>query len=54
VAVEGVLDPRLLLGLEQRVILERILDPVGVDRHVPLELSVLALQLEVILDHVCE
>ena len=53
-AVEGVFDPRLLLRLEERVILERIVDPVIVDRHVALELGVFALQLEVILDHVGE
>src|SRR4029453_4906336 len=53
-AVGGVLDPRLFLGLEERMVLEWILDPVAVDRHVALELGVLALQLEVILDHACK
>src|SRR4029453_6899224 len=32
-AVESVFDPGLFLGLEERVVLERILDPVAVDRH---------------------
>ena len=49
--VEGLLDPSLLLGLEQRVILERILDLIAVERHLPIEVRVLLLQLEVILDH---
>ena len=53
-AVEGLLDPSLLLGLEQRMILERILDLVAIERHLAVEIGVLLLQLEVILDHACE
>ena len=53
-AVECVLDPCLLLGLEERVVHERILDAITVDGHVTFELGVLPFQLEVILNDVGE
>src|SRR4051812_23763841 len=53
-SVERVLDARLLLGLEQRVVLEGISALVAIDRHVPLELGVLLLQPQVILNDVGE
>ena len=53
-AVECLLDPSLLLRLEQRMILERILDLIVVERHVAVELRVLLLQLEMILDDACK
>ena len=49
-AVHRVLDPRLLLGLEQRMILERVVRHVLLERHFVLESSVAPLQLEVLLD----
>jgi len=50
-AVERFLDPRLLLGLEERVVLERIVMHVSLERHVVLECGVAPLQLEMVLDH---
>src|SRR5207245_439201 len=44
-AVHGLLDASLLLGLEKRMVVERILDLVLVDRHRGLELLVALLQL---------
>jgi hypothetical protein len=52
--VHRLLDPRLLLGLEERVVLEGVLDPVALEGHLIVEPGVLALELEVVLDHVCE
>src|SRR3990172_2762381 len=53
-AVHRLLEPGLLLGLDQRVVLERILGLVVVERHVAVEVGVAALQVEVVLDHACE
>src|SRR5205823_10881129 len=53
-AVHRLLDPRLLFGLEERMVLERILVLVAGDRHMAIELRVPFLQLEVILDHLRE
>jgi len=53
-AVHRLLEPRLLLGLEERMILERILVLVPIERYLGLELGVPLLQLEMILDHLCE
>jgi hypothetical protein len=51
-AVHRLLDSRLLLGLEERVVFERVFGLVLVERHVLVELRVLALELEVFLDYV--
>ena len=53
-AVHRVLDPRLLLGLEERVVLERVVGHVPLERHLVLERRVPAPQLEVLLDHRCK
>ena len=53
-AVHRLLDPGLLLGLEQRVVLERILVLVPLDRHARIERRVALLQIEVIPDHLSE
>src|SRR2546423_931828 len=53
-AVHRVLDAGLLLGLEQRVIVERILVLVAVERQLLVELRVPLLQLEMILDDLRE
>src|SRR3954453_14245735 len=53
-AVHRLLEARLLLGLEQRMVLERIVGPVTVDRHLPVEIRILLLQIEVIPDHLRE
>src|SRR5438067_1853167 len=55
--LDGELDtvkPRLLLGLEERMVSHGILVLVALDRHVRLEGRVLALELEVILDYLCK
>src|SRR5882724_175926 len=49
-AVHGLFEACLLLGLEQRVIVERIRGLVVTERHRLLELGVPLLQLEMILD----
>ena len=54
VAVHRLLEAGLLLGLEQRVVVERIVDAIALERHRRLELGIAALQLEVVLDHTCE
>jgi hypothetical protein len=48
---EGVLEPRLLLRLEERMILERVVDVVPVERHFPVEPRVASLELEMLFDH---
>ena len=53
-AVHRVLDPRLLLGLEERVVLERILVHVLAERHLVLERRVAPLQLQMLLDDLGE
>src|SRR4051794_15247233 len=53
-AVHRLLDPSLLLRLEERVVLERVVGLVAVDRELTLELRVLLLQLEMVLDDLCE
>jgi hypothetical protein len=53
-AVHGLLDARLLLGLEKRMVVERVLDLVLVERHRGLELLVALLQLEMILNDLRE
>jgi hypothetical protein len=53
-AVHRLLEASLLLGLEQRMILERILCLVAVDRHLPVERGVLLLECQMILDHLGE
>src|SRR5919197_3575079 len=53
-AVHRLLEARLLFGLEQRMVLEWILGLVAPERHGRLEVRVPALQLEVILDDLCE
>src|SRR2546421_3165355 len=50
-AVERVLDPGLLLGLEERMVVERVRDLVAAERHRVLEPGVALLELEVVLDH---
>src|SRR2546429_1160809 len=52
--VHGLLEPRLLFGLEQGVVVERIVGLVMADRHSLLELRVALLQLEVVLDDLGE
>ncbi len=54
VAVHRLLEAGLLLGLEQRVVVEGIVDAIALEGHRGLELGVAALQLEVILDHAGE
>src|ERR671937_210144 len=49
-AVHRLLDAGLLLGLEERMVLERILGLVSIERQVALELRVPLFQLEVVLD----
>src|SRR5437764_9246901 len=49
-AVHRVLDAGLLLGLEQRVVVERIIVLVAIERQIVVELRVAFLQLEMILD----
>src|SRR5262249_41624871 len=49
-SVHRLLETSLLLGLEERVVVERILRLVAVEGHAALELRVLLLQLEVMLD----
>ena len=53
-AVHRVLDPGLLLGLEERVVLERVVGHVPLERHLVLERRVAPLELEVLLDHLRE
>src|SRR5262245_23168194 len=53
-AVHRLLDPRLLLALDERVVLERVLDRVVLDLHRVFEVRVLLLQLQVILDDLRE
>src|SRR2546423_10737348 len=53
-AVHRDLDAGLLLGLEQRVVVERILVLVAVERQLIVELRVLFLQLEMILNDLRE
>src|SRR5438093_6748895 len=53
-AVHRVLDAGLLLGLEQRVVVERILVLVAVERQLLVEVRVPFLQLEMILDDLRE
>ena len=53
-AFERLLEAGLLLGLEERVVLERILDRVPVERHVAVERGVALLQVEVLLDRAGE
>src|SRR5205085_9873799 len=53
-AVHRVLDAGLLLGLEQRVVVERILVLVAVERQLVVELRVPLLQREVVLDDLRE
>ena len=53
-AAHRVLDPGLLLALEERVVLERILVEVARERHLRLQRGVPALELEVILDDLRE
>src|SRR3954454_14973226 len=50
-AVHRLLDAGLLLGLEERVVLEGVLGLVTVDRQLAFELRVLLLQFEMVLDH---
>src|SRR5712691_1553635 len=52
--VHRLLEARLLLGLEQRVVLERIGRLVAIDRHLAVERGVPLLQRQVILDDFCE
>src|SRR6266516_21448 len=52
--VHGLLEPRLLLGLEQGVVVERIVGLVVADGHSLLELRVALLQLEMVLDDLGE
>ena len=49
-AVERLLEACLLLRLEQRVVLERILDGIAVERHRAVQLGVPLLEVEVLLD----
>src|SRR5687767_10919863 len=49
-ALQGLLDTRLFLALEQRMVVEWIPVQVVVDRHVAVELGVLALELEMLAD----
>src|SRR5437763_5429968 len=53
-AVHRVLDAGLLLGLEQRVVVERIIVLVAIERQIVVELRVAFLQLEMILDDLRE
>src|SRR4029079_4295952 len=53
-AVHRVLDASLLLGLEQRVVVERILVLVALERQLVVELRVPLLQREMILDDLRE
>src|SRR6266498_4406261 len=48
--VHRLLETSLLLGLEERVVIERIVGLVALERHLTLELRVPALQLEMFLD----
>jgi hypothetical protein len=53
-AVHGLLETGLLLRLEERVVVERVLGHVLPQRHVALEGGVPRLQLEMILNHARE
>src|SRR3954452_15276908 len=53
-AVHRLFDSSLLLGLEQRMVLEWIVGLVSVDRHLPIEVRIMFLQCKVILDHLRE
>ena len=53
-SVHGLLDPRLLLALEERVVLERIAIEIAIDRHVVVEARILALEREMLPDRLCE
>src|SRR5918992_3880373 len=53
-AVERLLDARLLLALEERVVLERVLVQVRIERHLVIEAGVPSLEVEVVADRVCE
>src|SRR3954453_4578720 len=50
-AVHRLFEASLLLGLEQRVVLERVSGLVSVHRHLAIEVRIPLFQLEVILDH---
>src|SRR5438034_9847322 len=52
--VHRFLEPGLLFGLEQRMVLERILVFVPIEWPFALELGVALLELEMVLDHLCE
>ena len=52
--VHRLLEPRLLLGLEERVVLEGVLGLVDVQGHLRVERGVLLLQLEMLLDRLRE
>src|SRR5262245_23320786 len=52
--LERLLETRLLLALEERVVLERVLDRVVVDRHRTVQLGVALLEVEVLLDRAGE
>jgi len=53
-SVHGLLDPRLLLALEERMVLERIAIEIAIDRHVVVEARILALEREMLPDRLCE
>ena len=53
-AVHRVFEARLLFGLEERMILEWVGGQVPLERHLVLEGGVPPLQLEVLLDDLCE
>ena len=53
-AVQRLLDPRLLLALEQRVVLELVAVQVAVERHVAVEPGVTGLEVEVLADRLGE
>jgi len=53
-AVEGLLDARLLLGLEERMVLERVPVEVRVQGHLAVEAGVAGLQIEVLADRLGE
>jgi hypothetical protein len=44
----------LLFGLEERVVLKWIVDVIAGDRHLAFEISVFALELEMVFDHARE
>src|SRR4029450_13878863 len=53
-SIHRLLDPCLLLALEERMVLERIAVEVAIDRHLVVEIRISAFELEMLPDRLCE